>query len=154
MRARSASHGVRGSSQATDCTERTDLREATDCTERTDLKGQATDCTECTDLSFMGTIFEAQCTCGYASETLLKGCGMAGHDSCRELGRCEHCREIVSVRSSNVRRRCPKCRRVVQVITMEQQKISELEPTRASANLECPRCGKSTMVLAEVGLWD
>ena len=24
----------------------------------------------------MGAMFEAQCTCGYASETLFEGCGM------------------------------------------------------------------------------
>jgi hypothetical protein len=50
----------------------------------------------------MGAMFEAQCICGYASETLLEGCGMAGPDSCRDLA----------------------------------------------------RCGKSTMMLTEVGVWD
>lgn len=102
----------------------------------------------------MGTMFEAQCTCGYVSETLLEGCGMAGPDSCRDLARCGHCRDIVSIRASSARRRCPACRRVVHVLTIEHQTLFEAEPTTALVNLECPRCGKPTMVLAEVGLWD
>ena len=102
----------------------------------------------------MGAMFEAQCTCGYASETLFEGCGMAGHDTCRDLARCGHCREIVSIRSSNARRRCPTCRRVVQVLTIEHQTIVEEKPTTGLLNLECPRCGNSTMMLTEVGVWD
>jgi hypothetical protein len=102
----------------------------------------------------MGAMFEAQCDCGYASATLFEGCGMAGPDSCRDLARCGHCREIVSIRSSSARRRCPACRRVVHVLTIDRSTIFETGPTTGLENLECPRCGKPTMVLAEVGLWD
>jgi hypothetical protein len=48
----------------------------------------------------------------------------------------------------------PACRRVVQVLTIEHQTIFEANPTRGLENLECPRCGNSTMMLAEVGVWD
>jgi hypothetical protein len=102
----------------------------------------------------MGAMFEAQCPCGYASETLFEGCGMAGPDTCRDLARCGHCREIVSIRSSSVRRRWPACRRAVQLLTIEHQTIFDTQPTTGLVDLECPRCGQPTMVLAEVGLWD
>ena len=104
----------------------------------------------------MGSMFEAQCPCGYASDTLLEGCGMAGPDTYRDLARCEHCREIVlrSIRSSSARRRCPKCRRVAQIITIEQQPLFDAKPIAGHMNLERPRCGNWTMAVTQGGHWD
>jgi phage FluMu protein Com len=79
---------------------------------------------------------------------------MAGPDTCCDLARCDHCQEIVSIRSSSVRPPCPKCRRQVQVITIELSTRIDPEPIAGPLNLECPRCRSSTMVLTEVGLWD
>ena len=79
---------------------------------------------------------------------------MAGHDTCRDLARCGHCREIVSIRSSNLRHRCPQCRRKVQVITIEHETLLDSKPPAGPVNLERPLCGNSTVVLAEVGNWD
>ena len=98
----------------------------------------------------MGSIFTAQCSCGYESGNLIEGCGMAGPDTCCSLASCNNCQEIVSIRSSSVRPRCPTCRRKVQVIAIDDQSISASKP----AALECPQCGKSTMTLTMAGLWD
>jgi hypothetical protein len=102
----------------------------------------------------MGSMYEAQCPCGYASDTLFEGCGMAGPDTCRNLARCHHCQEIVSIGSSSARPRCPKCRRKVQVITIEPTALVDSQSVPGPVKLECPRCGNSTLVLAELGCWD
>ena len=57
----------------------------------------------------MGDVYNAFCPCGYRAEDLLAGSGMAGPESDCELGRCESCREIVSISSNDVRHRCPNC---------------------------------------------
>jgi len=93
----------------------------------------------------MGDVYEATCPCGYAAADLLAGSGMAGHESDCELGRCEHCREVVSVSSNDVRHRCPKCGRKVVLIDRRH-----LDETRHI----CPRCAEASMHLKHVGLWD
>lgn len=96
----------------------------------------------------MGTMFEARCPCGYTSDSLLEGCGISGPDGCRDLARCESCREIVSIRSSALARGCPSCRSEVEVIAIEEE--SPAEPARSS----CPRCAQETLALISVGEWD
>ena len=98
----------------------------------------------------MGRVIKAKCPCGYVSSNLIEGCGMAGLDTCFSLARCNNCQEIVSIRSSSVRARCPTCKRKVQVIAIDDQRTSASKP----AAPECPQCGKSTMTLTMVGLWD
>jgi DNA-directed RNA polymerase subunit RPC12/RpoP len=102
----------------------------------------------------MGNIFEAECSCGYVSEGLEEGCGMAGPQSCRDLARCDQCKEIVSVPANCVRPRCPKCRHKVVVLDIEQANADERSTSRMLMDFECPRCHRSTMRLTEAGLWD
>src|SRR5688572_18725933 len=102
----------------------------------------------------MGSIFEAQCLCGYISGELLEGCGMAGPQSCRDLARCDHCKEIVSIRANSERPRCPKCRRKVFVLDLEQSNEGKPSTCGGTSGLECPRCHRSTMHLEESGIWD
>lgn len=79
---------------------------------------------------------------------------MIGPASCRDLARCDHCREFVSIRSSNLRRRCPKCRRTVHMVTVERAK--DLNPKVASEfeRVQCPRCGRVATKLTTSALWD
>ena len=97
----------------------------------------------------MGVILKAHCPCGYESSNHFIGSGF-NPDSGRDLTRCAHCKEIVSVRSTSVRHRCPQCRRTVQIINIDEGKVGNSKPTI----LECPRCKKSALVLDEVGMWD
>lgn len=96
----------------------------------------------------MGSIFTAHCSCGYESADLFEGCGFAG--SCSDLATCEHCRKIVSIRSSSIRKRCPTCRRKVQIIEINTDENGNPKPGLR----QCPQCGKSTLELYEVGVWD
>ena len=100
----------------------------------------------------MGTMYQAECVCGYASGFLSEGCGMAGLS--RDLGRCDHCQEMVSIPALSVRRRCPKCRR--KVVVLKNVNTDDDETTRAGAlaGLECPRCHQLTMRLEVAGVWD
>ncbi len=102
----------------------------------------------------MGTMIQATCTCGYTSDVLLEGCGMAGPHTCRELGRCDYCREVVSIIAGSVRPRCPKCRRKVVVLTSAEGAGDGLPNQWPSPPVGCPRCHHATMRLEMAGLWD
>src|SRR5689334_21936725 len=100
----------------------------------------------------MGEILYVQCSCGYESDDLHVGCGMAGHDWCRELATCAHCREVVTVRSTR-RQRCPQCRRQIVLVQVPQLATGgRNDPVPLDAL--CPQCGKSEMRATEIGLWD
>lgn len=102
----------------------------------------------------MGNMVEASCGCGYTSDLLLEGCGMLGSESCRDLARCDHCREVVSIRATSTRRRCPRCRRKVVVLRSPDDSDDERRPELPTTGEECPRCHRPTMRLEMAGLWD
>jgi hypothetical protein len=93
----------------------------------------------------MGDVYMALCPCGYKAEDLLLGSGMAGPESDCELGRCEQCREIVSISSNDVRRRCPNCHQRVSLVDRRHLE----EKTQV-----CPKCSAPSLHLQHVGLWD
>ena len=70
---------------------------------------------------------------------------MAGPESDCELGHCDHCREVVSVNSNDVRHRCPACHR--KVALYDRRHLAEVPQV-------CPRCTSSSLTLMHVGLWD
>jgi hypothetical protein len=92
----------------------------------------------------MGVIYQAHCPCGYETGELPEGCGFAMQ--CYNLAHCKHCQKIISINESVVRKRCPTCRRKVQMIPIKEDKTP--------AKLECPRCRESTLTLSEIGMWD
>lgn len=100
----------------------------------------------------MGDMVLATCTCGYASEVLLDGCGWNVGGG-RELARCEHCHDVVSVPSRATRKRCPRCRRKVDLLPADERDDSE-RGNAPRVGLECPLCHQSTMRLEMAGLWD
>ena len=93
----------------------------------------------------MGDVYLALCPCGYQADDLLVGSGMAGPESDCELGRCEHCRQIVSVNSNDVRHRCPSCGQKVALI--DRRHLGEVPQV-------CPKCAAPSLALQHVGLWD
>ncbi|MBT7190071.1 MAG: hypothetical protein HN916_07755 [Anaerolineae bacterium] len=96
----------------------------------------------------MGTIYQAECSCGYVSAELLAGCGMLGKDTCRDLARCNHCKIIVTTPAASKRLRCPECRRKLEIIIFNE------ECSENPIILDCPQCGDRIMELREVGIWD
>ena len=93
----------------------------------------------------MGDVYRASCACGYKAEDLLAGSGMAGPESDCEIGRCDRCREMVSVSLNDVRHRCPNCG--------EKATLVDRRHLDQTAHV-CPRCTASSLKLAHVGLWD
>lgn len=93
----------------------------------------------------MGDVYNAVCQCGYTADDLLAGSGMAGPESDCELGRCEHCREVVSVSANDVRHRCPTCGR--KVVLIDRRQLEKMPQV-------CPRCTSASMRVTHVGLWD
>ena len=100
----------------------------------------------------MGTILRAECPCGFTSDPLFEGCGFAGPESCRDVAHCPRCKTFVSIRAGAQRRRCPRCRRVVAVVSFDETVGSEA--VLRTPPVDCPACGRQTMRLTEVGLWD
>lgn len=86
----------------------------------------------------MGTIVQATCLCGYCSEDLFIGRGIAPGPS-RALALCRHCREMFTVREG-LRRHCPRCRKRLEPLGIE-------DVDALIAGLECPRCGRPTLAI-------
>jgi hypothetical protein len=97
---------------------------------------------------YMGVMYQTACSCGYLSSELFVGLGMLGSDSRRDLARCEHCQIIVTTPSASDRHRCPECRRKLEIIALDEEKMG------GSIMLDCPQCGSPDMVLHHVGMWD
>lgn len=102
----------------------------------------------------MGSIFLAQCSCGYVSEDLPEGYGMAGPESERAVAQCDLCKEVVSIRVNSKRPRCPSCRHTVSVLDTGQAAAGKPSTGQFPRGLECPRCHEFTVHLVEAGLWD
>ncbi len=100
----------------------------------------------------MGDLVQALCACGYESDILLDGCGW-NPDSGRDLARCDHCQQIVSVPSRAARKRCPKCRRKVDLLPADERDDSQ-RGNAPRVGLECPHCHQPSMRLESAGLWD
>ena len=94
----------------------------------------------------MGTIYRAECSCGYSSAALFEGCGMLGADSCRDLATCAHCGIMVTTPSESKRPRCPECRRKLERILLDEDMDKE--------KLDCPHCGEKALRLVFEGMWD
>ena len=67
---------------------------------------------------------------------------MAGPHTCRDLGRCDRCQEVVSVTAGSVRPRCPKCRRKVVALTSVEGAGGRLPNQWPSPVVGCPRCAR------------
>jgi hypothetical protein len=85
----------------------------------------------------MGTIVQATCSCGYCSDDLFIGHGIAPGPP-HALATCRHCREMLSIREG--RRQCPRCRKRLDTLGIE-------DVDALIAGLECPRCGKPTLAI-------
>ena len=115
----------------------------------------------------MGSIIKAICQCGFESEDIYAGGGMA--DFMTRLSAPAYCKKCHSLVVSNYlskRSRCPKCRGRVIFYNNKELQISENQEevfSWAISNEEdvfrlpktlylCPRCGKMKLEFHDIGL--
>ena len=121
----------------------------------------------------MGTVFIAECECGFKSEDLYLGEGMNSRHDCRVPAICLNCSSLMVINYYDKNFRCPECMdkgRVVLYNDLQVQAQDELKikrPTVFSWNTDddkgfrlydihyqCPRCGKMKMKFINAGFWD
>jgi DNA-directed RNA polymerase subunit RPC12/RpoP len=102
----------------------------------------------------MGDVLRTECRCGYQSDDLYLGPGMAGPETKRVLGQCSGCHRIVAVLASSKRPRCPVCRRKIVLVKRGDLSGDGLNQTREVASLTCPNYGAKAVELNVVGMLD
>ena len=98
----------------------------------------------------MGTLYEANCPCGFKQIDLLQGYGIKQRDISYELYQCESCHMLVNYELNQQADslfkpvRCPEC------------KVPLLRLTGEAGQLQhpCPECKQASLSLTMVGLWD
>jgi hypothetical protein len=100
----------------------------------------------------MGTIYQAECPCGYKSDNLLEGFGMSGIEFGHKLALCKHCQEIVSINTTGPKKLCPKCRGKVKVINLAEEKRKAKFPDPIP--FDCPKCKRKAMEFRIILFWD
>lgn len=98
----------------------------------------------------MGTIYQANCPCGFKQIDLLQGSGINQRDISYELYQCESCHMLVNyelnqqVDSLFKPVHCPECKAALVLLTSE----AEQHP------YPCPECQEHSLTLSIIGLWD
>lgn len=97
----------------------------------------------------MGSIYTAQCPCGFEQPDLMEGCGFSGLDTSYEIQSCKHCEIIYSKQYGEDKilygkEFCKKCHRDLTRF----EKIDEEE------KYVCPRCGGHSLKFFQCGVWD
>lgn len=98
----------------------------------------------------MGTIYQANCPCGFKQIDLLQGYGLNPRDISYELYQCEDCHMLVNYELSQQvdslfkPMHCPECKAALIRLTggLEQRRYP------------CPECRQHTLSLDIVDLWD
>lgn len=89
----------------------------------------------------MGTMYQANCECGYSLSNLLSGCGMAGVSF--DLLYCENCSNVFSRKTTIESRKCRACR-------SDNLKIIDTD----FIILKCPICSEKKLEVGVAGMWD
>ena len=99
----------------------------------------------------MGSVLCATCTCGYVRDRIFSG---SGRDPGLEYlpGRCAHCKEVVSVRTSGPRLRCSRCGRKPEVYPLYDP--AGLDERFEDLPHPCPRCQQVALRFEFEGIWD
>ena len=98
----------------------------------------------------MGTIFQANCSCGFKQIDLLQGYGIRDRGIGYELYQCEDCHMLASyelrqqVDSLFKPVRCPDC----------QGAMRRLSGVLENRQLSCPECREPSLALSVTTLWD
>jgi len=98
----------------------------------------------------MGTLYQADCPCGFKQIDLLQGYGINQRDISYELYQCENCHMLVNYELSQQIDslfkpvRCPECKEALIHLSGEADQHPH----------PCPECKQNTLILSVVGLWD
>lgn len=99
----------------------------------------------------MGVLVRAACGCGYSSGTLGVGCGMGGPVPRYILAHCPACAAITSIPAEGPPA-CPVCRGQVTPLPRPAEEEPSAAPSRPQP--PCPQCGRPTLEIRMVGVWD
>jgi len=118
----------------------------------------------------MGSVFCANCTCGYESEDLFLGGGMMNfHEVCNAPALCESCEEIILLNYlAPAPYRCSKCKRealfydtpslkgelLAKLPVFAWQVLGDKTFTLSDAYYACPKCKQKNLRFYDVGSWD
>lgn len=98
----------------------------------------------------MGTIYQANCPCGFKQIDLLQGYGISQRDISYALYQCEHCHMLVNyefnqqVDSLFKPIHCPECK--ASLIRLNSEADQHQYP--------CPECKEHSLTLSIIELWD
>ncbi len=98
----------------------------------------------------MGTIYQANCPCGFKQIDLLQGYGVNQRDINYELYQCEDCHSLTSIELNQQVDslfkpiRCPNCKSTMQRLTGEPEEHPQT----------CPECKETTLQFIITKLWD
>lgn len=98
----------------------------------------------------MGTLYEANCPCGFRQVDLLRGSGTQQRKISYELYQCEHCHMLANYELNQqadslfIPVRCPECKSSMVRLS------GELE----SRHYCCPECKEPALRLSIATLWD
>jgi ribosomal protein L37AE/L43A len=108
----------------------------------------------------MGSLFSAECECGYTARSLHTGVGMLS-GSGMELGPClcRECREVVTANIHDDDPQCPRCRSrdmrfYFQTPTRRNDAAVFRDVEQTDRKFECPACGQQSLLFTRTGLWD
>jgi hypothetical protein len=100
----------------------------------------------------MGSLLQAFCPCGYRSREIFAG---GGFDGGRNIpGRCDYCREIITINPNKKRVRCTRCGRK-PVALEEVIHLDEMTETIGEKKAYlCPKCNSTSLTFEFIGTWD
>lgn len=121
----------------------------------------------------MGTIFRAECPCGFKSRNLFVGCGIMDTGRYAVPVACPQCHLVWVVDRKSGKRTCRKCTAALYYLHEDgsftpadvlarlkvrfpwgldqaEEEVDELPKVRYC----CPQCGKLEMNLVHTGCWD
>ncbi|MDH5445484.1 MAG: hypothetical protein OEY52_07990 [Gammaproteobacteria bacterium] len=98
----------------------------------------------------MGTIYQANCPCGFKQIDLIQGYGLNQVEIHYELYQCEHCHSLTSIELTQQVDslfkpiRCPECKST----------MSRLMDRPEDHPLICPECQNPSLIFTINKLWD
>ena len=108
-------------------------------------------------ISNMGQLLKAHCTCGFTSENLMAGPGLATLETSKayRLVYCDHCENVQSTTSNDNNPQCETCGHTLSFYEGPVQRRS-LFPSfdYTKGRHHCPGCKTHHLRFIVTGLWD
>lgn len=119
----------------------------------------------------MGSVYIAECKCGFKSEDLCLGVGMRSSNNIQAPAICINCNKLVVLNYADEKPVCPECKGdVIFYNDIKMHAAEDLKKKRpvffqwsiddnisfkfVDMHYKCPLCGKMKMKFERVGFWD